>query len=586
VLIPLELCLNHYDSDKPEGCNEIIKWSLTMVLPTLIGREMRSAARQPFSYHLRVLGAGTLLAVGIVAVAEGSGELAKGGPLFARLHATLLGAIWCLVPLLTADCISRERREHTLPLLFLTPLRPWHIVLAKGMTHGLRAMTLWLSVLPVLAIPFIAGGVGWREAVLSVLLGFSSICLAMGAGLLASTGSPVRLRAVVLAACLGLVFFLGFLMELGFLVSGGGVTMPFAYSRPMSSSERFGFGLQLALDSGACWQLFLGSAIQPWLVRSGYVTPAAPLGTNLPLLLNVGIVALTGLISLVLLIGLAAWNVRRIWHENPLSERAIRVQRRLLSPLYFKGTFQRWMRFEMNHNPIGWLQHRTWSARLVTWIWFAVFACIYSSLLGNVWVYQRAFHPIQSLLAWSLVVSVAIGSAGSFRRERETGLLELLIVSPVREWQIIAGRLRGIWQQFLPAMVLLVTLWLFCASLIARDLEEGASVLFFASTFLTLPVIGLYNSLSRASFASAFVSTLVMGVVLPEFLARVDEFVSFFLLVLGQINGFHPSATPLRVIPFQLGVAGVCAWRFVSQPSAARVCFGTTGSVSGASEER
>jgi ABC-type Na+ efflux pump permease subunit len=219
------------------------------------------------------------------------------------------------------------------------------------------------------------------------------------------------------------------------------------------------------------------------------------------------------------------------------------------------------MRFEMNHNPIGWLQHRTWSARLVTWLWFAVFACIYSSLLGNVWIYQRAFHAIQSFLAWSLVLSVAIGSAGSFRQERETGLLELLIVSPVREWQIIAGRLRGIWQQFLPAIILLVALWLFCASLIARDLEEGPFVFFFASTFLTLPVIGLYNSLARASFATAFIGTLIMGVVLPEFIARVDEFARFILLVLGQINGFHTSATPLRVIPFQLAVAGACAWR-------------------------
>jgi len=531
-----------------------------MVLPTLIGREMRSAARQPFSYHLRVLGAGTLLTVGIVVVAEGRGELDKGGPLFARLHATLLAAIWCLVPLLTADCISRERREHTLPLLFLTPLKPWQIVLAKGMTQGLRALTLWLALLPVLAIPFIAGGVGWREGLLSVLLGFGSICLAMGAGLLASTGSPVRLRSLTLAACLASVFFLGFLMELGFLASGGGVTLPFAYSRPMSSSERFGFGLQLALDSGACWQFFLGSALQPWLVRSGYVTPAAPLGTNLPLLLNFGIVTLTGVFGLLLLIGLAAWNVRRVWHENPPSGRAMRLQGWLFQPLYFKATFQRWMRFEMNHNPIGWLQHRTWSARLVTWIWFAVFACIYSTLLGNVWVYQQAFHPIQSFLAWSLVVCVAIGSAGSFRRERETGLLELLIVSPVREWQIIAGRLRGIWEQFLPAIALLVTLWLFCASLIARDLNEGPSVLFFASTFLTLPVIGLYNSLARASFTAAFVSTLLMGVVLPEFLARVDEFVSS-LVVLGQVNGFHTSGTPLRIIPFQIGVAGACAWR-------------------------
>src|ERR1051326_3079563 len=108
-----------------------------MVLPILLLRELRSAARQSFSYQLRILGVGALLTVGMVAIAQGRGELSRGGILFARLHATLLAAIWCLVPLLTADCISRERREQTLPLLFLTPLKCWQIVLAKGMSQGL-----------------------------------------------------------------------------------------------------------------------------------------------------------------------------------------------------------------------------------------------------------------------------------------------------------------------------------------------------------------------------------------------------------------------------------------------------------------
>jgi len=57
-------------------------------------------------------------------------------------------------------------REGTLGLLFLTPLRPQDVVIAKGFAHGLRAMTLWLAVIPTLIIPFLVGGVGWREALL------------------------------------------------------------------------------------------------------------------------------------------------------------------------------------------------------------------------------------------------------------------------------------------------------------------------------------------------------------------------------------------------------------------------------------
>ena len=101
-----------------------------------------------------------------------------GGALFGSLHFTLFWAIWILVPLLTADCISRERREGTLGLLFMTQLKANDIVVAKGLAHGLRALTLWLAVLPVVTIPFLMGGVSWPEVVLSAAINFSAICWA------------------------------------------------------------------------------------------------------------------------------------------------------------------------------------------------------------------------------------------------------------------------------------------------------------------------------------------------------------------------------------------------------------------------
>src|SRR5690348_11076833 len=277
-----------------------------MVLPILLAREMRSAARQPLSYFLRLLGAAALIAMLAFTIIEGGDTMEHGGLVFARLHATLLVAIWVLVPLFTADCISRERREQTLPMLFLTPLKPRHIVLAKGLAHGLRALTLWLAVLPVLAIPFLLGGVSWVEGVLSVLSTFGSICLAMAAGLLGSVRARVSMRALLVAASLGFLLFFAFALELGFLASGGGVTLPFALGRPGPTDVwgLFGFGLFLALDVRGCWQNLVGASLPPWLRQSGYVRPAAPLGTNLPMLINFGIAAVTCLAALILLIQL------------------------------------------------------------------------------------------------------------------------------------------------------------------------------------------------------------------------------------------------------------------------------------------
>ncbi|HTL57384.1 MAG TPA: hypothetical protein VL361_16995 [Candidatus Limnocylindrales bacterium] len=165
-------------------------------------------------------------------------------------------------------------------------------------------------------------------------------------------------------------------------------------------------------------------------------------------------------------------------------------------------------------------------------------------------------------MAWLLLASIAVSSAGSFRRERETGLLELLVVSPIAEWQIIVGRLRGLWVQFLPAIVLLLALWLFCASFLVKGNHEADSVLFYGASLLTLPVVGLYNSLARHSFTSAFLSTLLVGVVLPFVVARADECATYLLWIVGQAVPFQNAGSrTLLTVLIQASVAGVCAWR-------------------------
>lgn len=146
-----------------------------MTVFPVIARELRASARQPFTYYLRVLGVSVLLVAGVLFGMQRGFQPGFGRQLFGALHGALFGAIWLLVPMLTADCISRERREGTLGLLFLTPLRGTDIVVAKGLAHGLRAVTLGIAVIPVLTIPFLLGGVSWAEAALSVALNANAI---------------------------------------------------------------------------------------------------------------------------------------------------------------------------------------------------------------------------------------------------------------------------------------------------------------------------------------------------------------------------------------------------------------------------
>ena len=140
------------------------------------------------------------------------------------------------MPLLAADCISHERREGTIGLLFLTPLKAREIVLSKGLVHGVRALSLWIAVLPVLTIAFLLGGVTWKEAALSVLMNFSSICWALAAGLIASSFTKPWLRAMLLSGGLAMCFSVAFILLLGnaIMECGPGSDNAFPAAVPLS----------------------------------------------------------------------------------------------------------------------------------------------------------------------------------------------------------------------------------------------------------------------------------------------------------------------------------------------------------------
>jgi hypothetical protein len=87
-----------------------------MTFLPIVQRELRVAARSRFMYWLRTAGAlAALYAVAKVMISQSSNNPAHlGGQLFATLNLFLFASIWLLVPLMTADCISREKREGTL----------------------------------------------------------------------------------------------------------------------------------------------------------------------------------------------------------------------------------------------------------------------------------------------------------------------------------------------------------------------------------------------------------------------------------------------------------------------------------------
>ena len=72
----------------------------------------------------------------------------------------------------TADCLSEEKREGTLGLLFLTDLKGYDVVLGKLAATSLAGFYGLLAVFPIMALPLLLGGITsgefWRMALVQV----------------------------------------------------------------------------------------------------------------------------------------------------------------------------------------------------------------------------------------------------------------------------------------------------------------------------------------------------------------------------------------------------------------------------------
>ncbi len=117
---------------------------------------------------------------------------------------TTLAFIYCLAAgaLVTSDCISVEKREGTIGLLFLTDLAGYDVVLGKAASCSLNAFYGLLAVVPVLALPLLLGGVTLPEIWRMALLFANTLFFSMSVGALASTLSRNDRRATLAAVCL------------------------------------------------------------------------------------------------------------------------------------------------------------------------------------------------------------------------------------------------------------------------------------------------------------------------------------------------------------------------------------------------
>lgn len=132
----------------------------------LAARELNAWSQRPLTRRLR-LGA-VLIAAGIVVLCfamTSASPLDMASAIFWGVSWLLFA--WCAVAgaVLTADCLSRERRLGTLGLLFLSNLNGVDVVLGKAAAAVAQSFSVTVAVLPVLALPLLLGSLTWGQFV-------------------------------------------------------------------------------------------------------------------------------------------------------------------------------------------------------------------------------------------------------------------------------------------------------------------------------------------------------------------------------------------------------------------------------------
>ncbi len=501
-------------------------------------KEARAAARSRWNHWMRFLG---VLACTVAAASFlhgiGTPTTGLGILLFFSLHQAMLVAILLFAPALTADCLSRERREGTLGLLFLTHLSSAEVVLGKGFLHMLRGVTLWLAALPVLSIAILLGGVSWLDVASAFTLQISLMILALGAGLLASSVCINPVSAIVVAEVLS--FTLAWCL-VRFGASAWLPSLPVQWTPGLPEFTPMLKSLSGALEAGNSWSNVLTKSTQ---------------------FLGAWLSTLAGLFFGALLLAsgclkLASRRVHYLWHDKPLSPRQFHLWQFWFAPRLWPPRFNRMRGRILDRNPMGWLERHATRQRLINLACCAVVLAVDSSLMSSAQPWQY-FEFVQIWLAILLTMSIASESATLFRRERESGALELLLVAPLSADELIGGRLIAFWRRFLWPVGLYVTLNQFMVWMEMATPPEFGFNSFLLVAYVTTPIIGFWLSLRIRSFISAFLALAVISVLLPVWMTDL-----WFLEPIGFSSPGEGSI--LRFIHIIQSVAGLACWLALS----------------------
>ena len=401
-----------------------------MLFLPIVERELRAAARNWRTHYGRLVAGGAALLVSyslIWALRQAVGGATAGAQMLATTSALVLTLSLFKGVNCTADCISSEKREDTLGLLFLTHLEGRDIVLGKLMAHSLRSLYLLLAILPILGIPILIGGVTGAELWKVSIALLNGLFLAVSIGLLVSSLARSQRTAYITAGAI--VAVLAMALPAGAVLAQQYLRIPWLPLVLNVPSPMYALQMCFASSFGLSNNFFWTAILLQFSVSVASLLTAC---IALPHFWKIKAEASNG----------NDWRARATF-GNPMQ----RAQRRLRL---------------LAQNPIYWLNARDRFGAL----WPALFAVVTLAIAAFLILhYDIPKEPalvimIAALGANDFSMRMRVGIIGSLRlgQDRQSGALEMILSTPLPVPEILRGQWKAIRQKllwtYLPLLVL------------------------------------------------------------------------------------------------------------------------------------
>ncbi|MEO6036277.1 MAG: ABC transporter permease [Verrucomicrobiota bacterium] len=461
-------------------------------------RELRVAARRRATYRTRFWA----VFITLIAFTWQFLWLTRGN-IPSTLHGRMLFSeisgmafVYCLFigARATSDCLSEEKREGTLGLLFLTDLRGYDVVLGKLVSSSLNAVYGLLAIFPLLGICLMLGGVSLSQFVKTTLALVTTLLFSLAVGIFVSNYNRLERIAMFFTILLILIVVFAPLLFYALGTSSTGLVEQDLW--PVLIGP--GFMFILAMESGTSG-LFPFAAFWACFLFTWFLTLA--------------------------FLWRASLKVPHSWQEKEPNSRASRAKRSRFLPTV-RVPDEIFRAEALDVNPFLWLalrgREKIKNARGFVGAMILIWVLGFLGAGRVMWDYDLLFPTILFINAF-LKVWVTSEACTRLVEDRRTGALELLLSTPLEVEEIIRGQHLALRRQFAAPFLLLMFLEILSFLFGTAGHEANwtkklflpFAVILFAADFFTLRWVAMWIGLNSRSINRAILKVIMLVLILP-----------------------------------------------------------------------